>query len=220
MFHKKMLSPIIVSALMLVLFLNIFGQTRTPNTVFSNTTPITINSATGTIPVPITASLYPSNINVSGITGNITRVAVTLNGVTKDRIYDFDFLLVSPSGAKYIFFSDGATSSTTFVSVDGSYTFSDDAAAFFPAGNQIFPGNYKPISGDTIADTFPSPAPAAPYNQPNAATFASTFNGTAPNGTWSLYTVDDTASDAGSINTGWSLTITTTGSPQLLLILL
>jgi subtilisin-like proprotein convertase family protein len=215
MFHKKLLSPIVVSALMLGLFLNIFGQTRTPNTVFSNTTPITINSATGsTLPIP--ASLYPSNINVTGMSGNITRVAVTLTGLSKERIADLDFLLVSPSGAKFVFFSDGASSfSAVPGSTDAVFTFSDDASSLFPnPGFPIFPGNYKPTSGDNGNDTFPAPAPATPYNQPSAATFASTFNGASPNGIWSLYAVDDLQTDAGSLSSGWSLTITTTGSPQ------
>jgi subtilisin-like proprotein convertase family protein len=215
MFHKKSFSPIVVSALTFVLFLSVFGQQKSPNTVFSNTTPITINSATGTTAVPIPATLYPSNINVSGMSGNTTRVAVTLTGLTKGRVSDLDFLLVSPNGAKFIFFSDGANNSFSTVSTDAVYTFSDDAATFFPNfGTLIFPGNYLPASGDSAADTFPAPAPAAPYNQPNAATFASTFNGASPNGTWSLYAVDDTVSDAGTLNSGWSLTITTTGSPQ------
>ncbi len=215
MFHKKMLSPVIVSALMLVLILNIFGQNRTPNTVFSNTTPITINSATGTA-LPVPASLYASNINVTGMSDNITRVAVTLSGLSKERIGDLDFLLVSPSGAKFVFFSDGASSSFAVPgSTDAVFTFSDDASSLFPnPGFPIFPGNYKPTDINFDADVFPAPAPAAPYNRPPTATFASTFNGASPNGTWSLYAVDDLQTDAGSLSSGWSLTITTTGSPQ------
>jgi subtilisin-like proprotein convertase family protein len=214
MFHKKFFSIIIVLILSLCLFLQVFGQKLTPKTVFSNTTPVAINSAVSPVTVPIPASLYPSNINVSGMSGNITRVAVTLNGLTDERMFDLDFLLVSPSGAKYIFLSDGAAISGFTPPTDGVYTFSDDAVDFFPSGNQIFPGNYKPTSGDGNVDTFPLPAPAAPHNQPNGATFASTFNGTNPNGTWSLYAVDDSLNGAGSLNTGWALTITTTGTPQ------
>jgi hypothetical protein len=37
----------------------------------------------------------------------------------------------------------------------------------------------------------------------------SAFNGQSPNGTWSLYVVDDGPSDQGVISGGWSLTVTT-----------
>ena len=40
-------------------------------------------------------------------------------------------------------------------------------------------------------------------------TLAAAFSGTDPNGTWSLYIVDDATGDVGSISGGWSLTITT-----------
>jgi subtilisin-like proprotein convertase family protein len=205
---------------MLGLFLQVSAQKNSPNAVFSNTTPITINSVPGTITAPMPATLYPSNIIVAGMTGNITDVSVTLTGLTKERMSDLDFLLVAPNGAKYIFFSDGASSGGFTPPTDAVYTFTDSASTFFSnATTPIFSGVYKPTSGDTVADTFPAPAPPGPYNQPNSATFVSTFtaaspNGISPNGTWSLYVVDDSFGDAGSLSSGWSLTITTTGSPQ------
>src|SRR4030095_15354857 len=39
----------------------------------------------------------------------------------------------------------------------------------------------------------------------------SIFNGTNPNGTWSLYIVDDAGGDIGQFAGGWTLTITSTG---------
>jgi subtilisin-like proprotein convertase family protein len=185
---------------------------NTPQTVFSNTTPVTINTTSG-LTAPTKATLYPSTIDVAGMTGTITRVAVTLDGVNTTLLRDDDFLLVSPTGAKYIFLSDAANGSNTGTT-DRVFTFADDAAA--PIGNFEDPvsGNYKPTSGDLTADTFPAPAPAGPYNQPTAATFASTFNGANPNGTWSLYAVDDMLQSPGSINGGWALTITTDAAPQ------
>ena len=38
------------------------------------------------------------------------------------------------------------------------------------------------------------------------------FNGVNPNGTWSLYVVDDLGADVGTITGGWSLTITVSGA--------
>lgn len=180
-------------------------------TVFSNTTPITINTVPAFAP-PYAATLYPSTIEVSGMTGTITRVAVTLDGVNHLRSSDLDFLLVSPTGAKYVFLSDPFAVSPNVVIDDKIYTFADDAATTLPNNFEALSGSYKPTNGDGAADTFRAPAPAAPYNQPSSATFASTFNGANPNGTWSLYAVDDTSNRPGSINGGWALTITTDGA--------
>jgi subtilisin-like proprotein convertase family protein len=186
---------------------------QAPQTIFSNPTPITINTTSG-VTTPSAANVYPSTIDVSGMTGTITRVAVTLDGVNTVMLRDLDFLLVSPAGAKYIFFSDGYNGA--FAGVDDRiFTFADDAAAAFPTfGGEPPSGTYKPTSGDTNADNFPAPAPAAPYNQPPGATFASVFNGANPNGTWSLYAADDNINFPGSINSGWSMTITTDGAPS------
>lgn len=204
----------IVAVFLLVVFLpNTFAAnekgSRVRRTVFSNATPVSIvNSVNAT--APTIATPYPSSINVSGMTGPVTRVAVTLDGLTTTMLRDMDFLLVGPTGAKFIFFSDGA--SGVFVGVDDRiYTFADDAATTFPFNFDPPSGTYKPTSGDVLADSFPAPAPAGPYNQPTASTFASVFNGTDPNGSWSLYAVDDSLNFPGSINSGWSVTITTSG---------
>jgi subtilisin-like proprotein convertase family protein len=145
------------------------------------------------------------------MTGNISRVAVTLTGLSALRPQDLDFLLVSPTGAKFIFLADGQAGLIPVE--DAVYTFADDAPSAFPVFGYGFSGSYKPTSGDSNADTFPAPAPPGPYNQPPAASFASVFNGSSPNGTWSLYMVDDAIGGTGSLNSGWKLTITTDGAP-------
>jgi hypothetical protein len=65
-------------------------------------------------------------------------------------------------------------------------------------------GDFRPSNLSTIGapDTFPSPATTDITNASLAE-----FNGGNPNGTWSLFIVDDTTLDGGSIG-GWSLTIT------------
>jgi len=203
------LSQVCLMVLSLSSFLPAQKHPVVPNTVFSNTTSVTINAATsGTL--PRVADTYPAQITVAGMTGNITRVAVTLNGVSHVRAYDMDMLLVSPNGAKFIFLSDagGATPID-----DRVWTFTDDAAGTMTTGSDPYSGSYKPTSGDSFADSFPAPAPAGPYSQPAASTFASVFNGASPNGTWSLYVVDDAGTYGGGINSGWSVTITTDGAP-------
>lgn len=120
------------------------AQTLVPETVYSNTTPITINT-TASAPAPAPASVYPSNIQVTGMTGVITRVAVTLDGFTHSRANDVDLLLVSPTGAKFILLADAGG----FVSFDDKlFVISDDAAATIPAGGDVPSGNYRPTSGD------------------------------------------------------------------------
>jgi len=172
---------------------------------FTNPQSIAINTSAG-LTAPTTASLYPSTINVSGMTGTITKVEVTLKGVSHTRLNDMDFLLVGPTGAKYVFLSDAGS----FIPADDRvYTIKDDAASTFADDS----GSYRPTSGDVGADTFPAPAPAGPYSQPPGATFASVFNGTDPNGLWALYAVDDNLGAPGEINSGWVITITTNGAP-------
>ena len=181
-----------------------------PATVFSNTTSVAINT-TPPSSAPFPATVYPSNIAVSGMTGNITRVAVTLDGFTHVRPGDVDFLLVSPSGGKFLFLSDY---NSGIPLDDKLFTFADDAPGVLPGIVVDVPsGSYKPSNGDATTDTFPAPAPAGPYSIPPTSTFASVFNGVSPNGTWSLFAVDDLSVHAGSINSGWSLNITTDGSP-------
>ncbi len=215
MFEKKIFCRSL-AIFQIVILLTIFsphsfaqkkGRIRTlvPETVFSNPAGITISTAsTATFPRP--AQTYPSQITVSGMAGNTTRVAVTLTGLTNLRLSDLDLLLVSPTGAKYIFASDLVGSTPV---EDRVYTFADDAAATMTFNNYLQDASFKPTSGDVFSDTFPVPAPAGPYLNPTSTTFATAFNGVSPNGAWSLYVVDDTAVQASSLNDGWSLNITT-----------
>ncbi|MFM6025030.1 MAG: Calx-beta domain-containing protein, partial [Dolichospermum sp.] len=73
---------------------------NTGNT-FTNSAPISIDDqlSGGTTP-------YPSTISVSGLSGNINNLKVTLNNVSHTWIGDVDLLLVGPTGAKSILMSD------------------------------------------------------------------------------------------------------------------
>jgi hypothetical protein len=86
-------------------------------------------------------------------------------------------------------------------------TYSDSAAAFPPDAGPLVSGTFKP-SDVEVGDAFVAPAPAGSYGDPapvGSATLTSVFAGTDPNGTWSLYVVDDTGADVGSISGGWCL---------------
>ena len=182
------------------------GSLGTPVT-FSNTTPILI-PATGTgASTGAPASPYGSNIVVSGVTGTIGKVTVQLNQFNHTYPDDVDVLLVGPAGQKMLILSDPGNG-TDVVNINLTL---DDAAPSSITATALTGGTYKPTNLGTAADPFPAPAPASPYQSPGTfgtATFASVFNGSNPNGTWSLYVVDDAGTDVGNFNGGWSVTIT------------
>ncbi|MFM6347886.1 MAG: proprotein convertase P-domain-containing protein, partial [Dolichospermum sp.] len=160
---------------------------------FSNPNPITIPSSGTSTP-------YPSTINVSGLSGNINSLKVTLTNLSHTWPDDIDVLLVGPTGTKALLMSDvGGFNSLSNVTL----TFDPTATSLLPDEGIITSGSYKATDFET-GDFFNTPAPGGPYG-----TDFSVFNGINPNGTWSLYVVDDAGGDAGTIAGGWSLTIGT-----------
>jgi len=182
------------------------GPTVSTTTSFSNATPIII-PATGTGSVTgAPAAPYPSTINVSGITGTVSKVTVQLFNFNYDTFPDdADILLVGPGGQKLLLMSDvGAGVSPVNVNL----TFDDAAPA--PIGATVTSGVFKPTNvNQGGSDPFPAPAPAGPYPDPQ---LLSVFNGVNPNGAWRLFVVDDFPGEVGNINGGWRLNITTTDS--------
>jgi subtilisin-like proprotein convertase family protein len=171
---------------------------------FSNTTPIVIPSVGVATP-------YPSNIIVSGLSNTIGGITVTLTGLTHTFPDDIDILLVSPSGRKMIIMSDaGGLNAVTNVTI----TLDDAAATAIPDSAALTTGSFRPGNYLTVQDPFAAPAPAGPYLTPQTGgtdTLTSAFTGAAggnPNGTWSLYVVDDASGDLGSFAGGWSITLT------------
>ena len=160
------------------------------------------NSTTISLPDG-TASPYPSDINVAG-QGTVQKVTVTINGLSHTFPDDLDFLLVGPQGQNAIIWSDAGGGTDI---VDATVTLDDNAAIPLPDSSPIVSGTYRPANYGT-GDTWPAPAPA-----PSGNVALSTFNGTDPNGTWSLYVVDDAGGDVGMIAGGWTLSITSGCSP-------
>jgi subtilisin-like proprotein convertase family protein len=168
---------------------------------FTNSSPITINDGTCGL-VQARASAYPSNITVSGLTGTVTDVNVTLTDFSHTLPSDIRVLLVGPGGQTALLMqaAGGALDAAGV-----TFTLDDEAAGSIPA--PIVPGSYKPTQnahGCAASASLPGPAPADPYG----ATLGG-FDGTAPNGTWSLYVVDINFGDTGAFAGGWSLDITT-----------
>ena len=124
---------------------------------------------------------------------------IPLKGLSHTYPDDLDVLLVGPGGQMLLLMSDagggGDLNGVTF-------TFDGAAAATLANSSQLATGTFRP-SNYGASDTCAAPAPAGPY-----ASALSTFNGGNPNGTWSLYVVDDAASDSGTMSGGWELTIT------------
>ena len=158
---------------------------------FANTQRIVINDNSGAAP-------YPSTINVSGVSGVVGKVAVSLAGFTHTFPQDVDVLLVGPSGQKVILMSGAGQGELA----NSTLTFDDSAAAALPdAGSQIVAGTWRP--GNYLpAANLPAPAPANPYGSSLAV-----FNNGNANGIWKLFIADHTAGDVGEITGGWSLAI-------------
>ena len=167
-----------------------------PVSNFSNTAAIAINDAAAGSP-------YPSNIAVSGLSGTVTKVTVDLTGISHTYPDDIDILLVGPGGQNALIMSDVGDDPDI---VGVNLTLDDAAASSLPDASQIVSGTFKPTNIDTTTDVFPAPAPAT-----GGGSVLSVFNGSSPNGTWALYIRDDVGTDSGSISSGWTLHITTSG---------
>ncbi|HET9496344.1 MAG TPA: S-layer homology domain-containing protein [Chloroflexia bacterium] len=169
--------------------------TPTPNVRLCNPDTIVINDRG-------TATPYPSNINVSGVNGTVTGVSISLLDFQHWFYDDVDILLVGPQGQSVILMSDagGTCSATTTLRFqDGAPPLPDEQCP--PGEGPYSPSNY---TSGPWPDDFPTPAPQPPYGSE-----LSVFNGTDPNGIWSLYVVDDFGAFDGEIEGGWCLNITT-----------
>ncbi|WP_217426514.1 putative Ig domain-containing protein [Candidatus Methylobacter favarea] len=148
------------------------------------------------------AAPYPAIVNVSGMSGTISKMVVTLKGLTHTYPADLDVLLVGPGGQKVMLMSDAGAGADIS---NATITFDAAAAVAVPQSTVITTGSYRPTDyalGST--DSFPAPGPAAPYPADLAV-----VNGTSPNGDWKLFVLDDAGADAGQLANGFTLTITT-----------
>jgi subtilisin-like proprotein convertase family protein len=179
---------------------------------FSSASSIIINDSASP---PTVATPYPAVITVTGLAGQVvTKVTVQLNNLSHTFPDDIDILLVGPEGQKAMLMSNVGGSTRTPVT-DVTLTLDDDAPSSLPLESALVSGTFKPTKRlATLQFDFPAHAP--PGNS-NAVSALSVFNNTEPNGTWSLFVVDDASPDSGVISGGWSLALTTT--PVLLSIL-
>ena len=167
---------------------------------------------------------YPSTIAVSGLGPSLTKVTLTLDRLTHACMSDVEALLVGPQGQKLLALADAGGCDVAVFTAGGdsttTFTFDDNAPTrILDCAGDVDPsdpndlehfhndpdGTYKPTDcdfGPGEVDTLPPPAPADPYDS-----MLSTFVGTNPNGTWSLYVSDKFEGSSGYLR-GWSLSIT------------
>jgi M6 family metalloprotease-like protein/uncharacterized repeat protein (TIGR01451 family) len=166
------------------------------------------NPNTIIIPDKGPATNYQSRISVSGVTGVVGNVSVTLSNLAHTYPHDVNVLLVGPAGQKVLLMSHaGGTPVSPNPITNTTVTLDATASAALPASDQINPGSYRPAAYSP-AVTFDPPAPTSGYG-----TNLSVFNGSNPNTgsdtNWSLYVMDDSEGDQGQITDGWSLNIKT-----------
>jgi subtilisin-like proprotein convertase family protein len=177
------------------------GTTGTPNQ-YLNPNTIVLNDGTA-------ATAYPSTVDVSGLTGTVTKVVVSLPNFSHTFPEDVDVLLVGPGGQQATIMSDAGGGSPV-----SNLQITFDDAAGGPVPTPAVSGVFQPTNIGTELDSFPLPAPVV-TGFPTGPSALSVFNGTQPTGTWSLYVLDDAFGDTGTINSGWAVYVTTTGSSQV-----
>jgi len=172
-----------------------------------NATPITIPASGSGSPTGAAAAPYPSNIVISGQIGTVADVDVNIIGLTHSFPQDISMLLVGPAGQNIELLSGTGDGSGA---VGASITFDDAAGSAITSADPVVTGSFQPSAELGGPDPYPLPAPAV-----SGATVLSTFNGTDPNGTWSLYIIDGAFGDTGTLAGGWSLTISTAMSQNV-----
>ncbi|MEM0895285.1 MAG: Calx-beta domain-containing protein [Verrucomicrobiota bacterium] len=169
----------------------------------------------GTIPgaadgTPLASSVYPMTLNVEGVSGEVIDVSVDLIDFSHGFPRDVEMLLVGPSGQSVMLLSDAGGTDSDALS-DAELTFEDGGIVLTNRATGLIPGQtYQPVNLDPVGDVLLAPAPNSPFG-----TALSAFSGSSPNGTWSLFFMDDWASvDSGSLG-GFSLRFTTTEGASL-----
>jgi uncharacterized repeat protein (TIGR01451 family) len=156
-------------------------------------------SSTNFVSIPDhgTALPYPSAIVVSNLTGTITKVSLSLDGLTHSFVKDVSVLLVSPAGTRVLLMSHvGGGLPVTNLTLG----FDDDASTVLSSTGPI----NSSTNQSSVYGSVAFPGVSAPYGSALSA-----LKWSNPNGIWSLYLLDDSSGDAGSLR-GWTLNLATT----------
>ena len=192
---------------------NVFVDNHTTGTSpqFCDAGGVTFNAQGVTTP-------YPQHVFVTGVSGSIAGITLTLKNITSSYgLTDWKILLVGPDGKAFVptAFAGGYASPSGLATL----TLSDAGTAYLQPGasNTVPSASTVYLPTDFGSYTFPSPAPATGYNVPysqGSATFLSTFgsenlNSSTQSGQeWSLY-ISNTSGDTGTMAGGYCLTFQT-----------
>ncbi|MDA7916362.1 S8 family serine peptidase [Verrucomicrobia bacterium] len=142
----------------------------------------------------------PSVINVMGRIGVVDDISVTLSDLSHSFPSDLDVLLVGPDGQSVVLMSDAIGGSAL---TSESLTFNGSASSSLPKTGTVTTGTYRPTDYvESVPDQFG-------YGGTVGTGDLSSFDGTDPNGDWSLYIWDDVDGDTGMLAGGWSISIVT-----------
>ncbi len=152
---------------------------------------------------------YPSTIRVSDVEGIVTDVNVTLEGFSHTFPGDLEVLLVGPGG-QAVMLLEGVGGGAD--AVDVTLTFDDDGVPLTDE-TTFSSGTFRP--SEVFVDGFGFNGPGAIPPAPHGSALG-IFDGTDPNGTWSLFVFDDGSRDAGQIAGGWSLELELVGDDDVI----
>jgi len=169
------------------------------NTDSSAGKPITIPTG---YPLSSNATPFPSTNFVQNLNGTVSGVEVTLVGFQHQHPADVDVLLVSPDGVGVVLMAHaGGVTNTPAGGV--RLTFDQSSQNILSATNALVTGTYQPtnfVGALSFAPPVPAGNPAGVYSNSLAA-----FLGGHPNGTWSLFVMDDTVDNAILSNTSGTI---------------
>jgi subtilisin-like proprotein convertase family protein len=131
------------------------------------------------------ADHYPETQTVSGLTGVVSDVNVTIPGVYHKRPEDLQLILVGPGGQAVKLMGNACPEAAANV----DWAWDDEATDPMPTTGPCPSYTYKPTEFDPYTPP-PAPAPERPYGS-----YLSTFDYTEPNGDWKLYAYDDQPGD-------------------------
>lgn len=175
--------------------------------VFSQSSPFALGTASTS-----------SRLAVSGVTGAVTKVVVTLTdagapGLTGGGLSDVDLLLVGPGGQKILLASYACPAEYSLLDLVFDKSASGELPDGEPESADCASGTYLPSDHSAVIGGYllASPAPPSPYSE-NLAT----LEGVDPAGMWKLWGAAFKAANEGQV-ASWELRLTATscGAPTL-----